>query len=46
MDILKNKYEQLYSDETFNNTVWDDTFEITTIKKIKTKESMNYIYIK
>ena len=44
MDMLENNYKQLYSDETFNNTVWDDTYEITTIKKIK-NEGIKELYI-
>ena len=35
MNTLNGIYEQLCSDETFNNTVWGDTFEITTVKQLE-----------
>ena len=34
MHIHDGIYEELYSDETFNTTIWDDTFEITKTKQI------------
>ena len=37
MNILNGIYEELYSDETFNNTIWDDTFEIIKTTKLETK---------
>ena len=37
MNILENNYKELYSNETFNNTSWDDTFEITRTQKTESK---------
>ena len=37
MNILNGSYEELYSDETFNNTSWNDTFEIITVRHIESK---------
>ena len=37
MNILHGIYEELYSDKTFHTTIWDDTFEIATVKHIEIK---------
>jgi predicted nuclease with TOPRIM domain len=34
LSTLNNDYDKTYSDETFNNTRWDDTYEITTRTQI------------
>ena len=31
--MLNSVYAELYSDETFNNTMWGDTFELAKTKK-------------
>ena len=36
--------EQLYSDGTFNTSIWDDTVEITTVQQIKCK-GVNVLYM-
>ena len=37
MNTLTNNYDKLQSDATLNTTIWDDTFEITTVKHMECK---------